>query len=336
MHYSQGRIKVIETVVGVFILIIIFFIAAGIFLKQFRYEHDRFILDATLVGPLGIKGSIPEIADFKSLLPVKFKVISKVETYDPKSLYEKINGKADLYLVSGFESMTSQRFASKTDESFWYEFSVYDMGVPKNAFAVFGAQRRMEAKPLGWTRFAYGTDNAFFLARGKYYIEIVGSGNSQSLLEAMDSMVKNFVKQREIAEEQIDELQYFPDTNLVPHSFSLKTANVFGFSEFYNTFTAQYKFDAETLTAFLSKQADRYAAKNLVENYYKFLIDNGAVDMGDGGGFMIGKVVNFYDSIEIVFSNGEYVAGVHEADNELTAKKLAIMLNNKLSNKLSE
>jgi len=331
MHFPQGRNKVIETGISFFLLSVILFIAIGVFFKQFRYEAGHFISDSMVVSTADITENNAELADLSNILSAEFKAMNTTETYDPNSLYEKINGKADLYLVSGFVHLTCQRFVNKANDKLWWELFVYDMGSPKNAFAVFGAQRRYEAKPLDWTRFSYSTKNAVFLARGRYYIEAVAADESEHLLTSIVAAIKHFIEQRAIKEEQIEELAYFPDRYLIPHSINLIVANVFGFSELRNTFTARYELDGEALTAFISKQANRQTASSIFEKYYSFLIANGGEDKTDGDFSIPAKVVDFYGSTEIVFTNGEYIAGVHEADSEQSAKKLTILLNDNLS-----
>ena len=83
--------------------------------------------------------------------------------------------------------------------------------------------------------------------------------------------------------------------------------------------------------AFLTKCASVEDATALGQDYYEFLIANGAVKKSAVDIALAGRVVDFYGSIEIVFVNGVYMAGVHQADSQESAEKLAIMLNEKLS-----
>ena len=43
------------------------------------------------------------------------------------------------------------------------------------------------------------------------------------------------------------------------------------------------------------------------------------------------KIVDFYGMTEIVFTTGPFVAGVHEAEKQQTAEKLAMILISKLN-----
>ena len=85
------------------------------------------------------------------------------ERFGPETLYEKINGRADLYLSSGFASLKTQRFGVDEAAGAWVELYIYDMTTPENAFSVFSMQRREDAQAAGTVPNGYRTENAQFL-----------------------------------------------------------------------------------------------------------------------------------------------------------------------------
>ncbi|MEE9371080.1 MAG: hypothetical protein V3W45_06380, partial [Sedimentisphaerales bacterium] len=84
-----------------------------------------------------------------------------------------------------------------------------------------------------------------------------------------------------------------------------------------------------------SKQANSNDAKKMAESYRSFLIENGAVKKKTSQKSIEGKVMDFYGTTEIVFTVGQFVTGVHEADNQQAAEKIAEILTNKLNSVLS-
>jgi hypothetical protein len=217
------------------------------------------------------------------------------------------------------------------------ELFVYDMGNIRNAFSVYSTQRRAEAEPFPPMRFAYKTGNALYFVHGKYYIELVGSSESNELLRAMAEVARKIRANLAIDyDTNIDELALFPKENLIGESIKLYLTNAFGFEKLTDTFSAQYKLDSDTITAFLSRRADPQDAQLTAESYYNFLIANGGSAKPAVNKTFEGKVVDFYDTTEIVFATGPFVAGIHEAENQQAAEKLAEILFNKLSNTSAE
>ncbi len=140
MGSIKYRARRLEPVISICLLAILFLIGLGIFIKQFDYDMSRFGI-GTAAAP---KFEIP--FELSSLVPAGFETLSKAEIYNPENLYEKINGKAPLYTESGFEKLSTQRFASISDQSLWMELFVYDMATVRNAFSVYSVQRRAEGE----------------------------------------------------------------------------------------------------------------------------------------------------------------------------------------------
>ncbi len=333
MSQVPGRAKRPESVISICLLVILFLTGAVILVKQSDYDMSRFGISTAVIPKLDTQDSKFEIPfELNSLAPAGFETLSKAEVYNPKNLYEKINGKAPLYIESGFEELSTQRFISINDQSLWMELYAYDMGNVKNAFSVYSVQKRAESEAFPSVQFAYKTGNALYFVHGKYYIEIVGSAESGELFRAIAEVARKIQANLAIDHDtEIAELALFPQENLILGSVKLYLANAFGFERLTNTFTAKYGAGRESVTAFLSKRADSKDAEAIAESYCNFLIENGAVTKNTTNKAIEGKVMDFYGTTEIVFTAGPFVAGIHEAENQQAAEKIAEVLINRLN-----
>lgn len=326
MGSVPGRAKHLESVISICLLVILFLIGAVIFVKQSNYDMSRFGISTAVIPKLEIP------FELSSLAPAGFETLSKAEVYIAENLYEKINGKAPLYIESGFEELSTQRFVSIDDQSLWMELYAYDMGAVKNAFSVYSVQRRADSEAFASMQFGYKSGNALYFVHGKYYIEIVGSAESSELFRAIAEVARKIQANLAIDHDaEVAELALFPQEDLVLGSIKLYLANAFGFERLTNTFTAKYRVGNETITAFLSKQADSKDAEAIAESYRNFLIENGAVAKSTTKRVLEGKVMDFYGTTEIVFTVGPFVAGIHEAENQQTAERKAEILINRLN-----
>ena len=332
MSSKPGRAKRLESAISICLLAILLLIGLGVFVKQFDVDMSRFGIEAATVPEFEIP---PDLASF---VPAGFETLSKTEIYDSENLYEKINGRAALYTDSGFKKLFTQRFASKDDKNLIMELYLYDMGNVRGAFSVYGVQRRadVDALPRFPVSYAYRTSNALYLVHGKYYVELIGFSESDKLLIAMmETGQKIRTNLAADSDTEIAELNLFPPDNIVQGSAKLYLANGLEFEGLTDTFTARYKFGDQIVTAFLSKRADAKQAQNVAESYCKFLVDNGGVDKPTTDKVLEGNIISFhyetYDTFEIVLSIGVYVVGVHEAESQELAEKLALRLVNKLS-----
>ncbi len=320
---SPSRRASRQTIISVLLLLLLLIIVTAVFFKQFFYDPALFNIESPVATD---PGANQNLSTLQSLLPDGFEVFTNAEIFDAENLYIKINGKADLYLASGFKSLSCQRFAYQTDEALWMELFIYDMQNPYNALAVFGTQKRAEATNLDFTQFVYKTENAVFCAKGKYYLELIGATESKKLLNAIVSTAAKFVSQESSDDTAIVELQLFPIAGLDNRSFKLYPVGVFGFNQLNKTFTAEYNIDDLSITAFLSKRSDSQQAKELSGSYYNFLIDNGAKKITPKNKQLPGKVLEFYGSIEWVAVKDNFVLGIHEAPTLDSAETLALAL----------
>jgi hypothetical protein len=323
------RARHIESAISTCLLAVLFLIGIGVFIKQSYYDMSRLGISTTFIELSSQPPAVTE-QERPALVPLKpqgFNALSETEVYEPGNLYEKINGKAPLYIESGFVKLFTQRFISENVEDLWMELFVFDMADIRNAFSIYSVQKRAGTETLPSMQFGYKTSNGLYCVHGKYYIELLGSSESTELLKAMaqvvDKIIGNFPFDKDT---KIDELALLPQDNLIPGSTKLYLANAFGFEGLYDTFTAQYKIDNGTITAFLSKQAGITEAQRMAGDYRKFLIDNGATPKKAVDQSLEGKTFDFYGTTEIVFSVGPFVGGVHEAENQRAAEKVARLL----------
>ncbi|MGA9452892.1 MAG: DUF6599 family protein [Verrucomicrobiia bacterium] len=317
---------------GFVILLCLAGIAAGVLLKQFSFNPA--VLIATAAAPAAPAAakmvSSPASGAMPTILPPELSAFSAPETFTADNLYEKIDGKADLYLTAGFVQLRCQRFALKTAKDDWMEWFVYDMGALPPAFSVYSLQRRSEAQPLELTEFAYESQNALCFVCGRYYVEAVTAMPTEPMMAAMQAMARQFVAANPPGAMGIPELKLFPPENLEAGSQGLQVADAFGFDGFTNVFTAKYRLadgatNAEVL-AFLEMTKSSATAAAVRDVYRSFLLANGGKEIDAGDAASLGKPINFMNTIEIVFAEDNLVAGVHAAPDAASAAKVARLL----------
>jgi len=328
MRTSARQPGQVEKRLGMAILLFLGVIAAGVFRQQFHYNP------AVLAGTAPVQskssaqakpGTAPA-ADFSACLPPELAVFGALETFNADNLFDKIDGKAELYLSSGFVGLRCQRFAVKAEPDNWLEFFVYEMGGVPQAFAVYSGQHRADAQPLDLTPYAYKTANALFFACGRYYLEVVTATPTEKMLAGMSALSRNFVAQNPPGDMRLPELAYFPAENLEPDSFGFQVADTFGFDQFKNVFSAKYRAGDAEVQAFVALRPSPEEAVALRDAYQNFLLANGGKELPAKGNIAGAKRVELLDAVEIVFSQGKVMAGVHAAPSQAAAEQVATLL----------
>lgn len=322
---------VAETSIGILILALLAGVAAGMYVAQSRFDPDLFAIVLQKDGNAAVhKSSLPSPASspVPAFLPEDMVPLGPEETFDSESLSDKIDGKAELYLSSGFVKLSTRRFALKSDPKSWLELYVYEMGNPTNAFSVYSVQKRTDSKPADLGVSAYATADALFFANGAKYYEIISA--SKNLTDDMTALAKNLVESEPRHPGEIAESSLFPPQYLDESSISLHLSDVFGFSGLDRVYTAGYYADGSRVTAFISKRENDDEASGLATAYGKFLLENGGSDAGDIPDAPDAKIYKVFDTYEVVLHRGKFFAGAHEADEMKSAVEVASRIYQKL------
>ena len=330
MSQSSNERGRTERWVGFIILLCLAGIAAGVFHKQFSFNPAVLVATTAAPAPAAPKPIASAPNDSLPTLPPELSAFSAPETFTADNLYDKVDGKADLYLTAGFVGLQCHRLALKATNDVWMEWFVYDMGTLPQAFSVFSLQRRVEAQTLDLTPFAYQTQNSLYFVSGRYYVEAVTAMPTEPMMAAMLAMARQFVAAHPPGVAEIPELKLFPPENLEAGSQGLQIVDAFGFDQFTNVFTAKYRLpggatNTEVL-AFLELTKTAAAAAALRDAYRSFLLANGGKEIESSAAPSLGQPINFMDNIEIVFSEDNALAGIHAGPDAASAAKVAQQL----------
>jgi len=322
----------LESMISAFILFLIIIIGILIYVQQFDYDEEKFdavAIQAGTVGQSSVSAINNEVTlDIAGFKPNGFTPMSERESFDRGTLSDKINGKADLYLESGFVELTAGRFVDQANPALWFEIFLYDMTLPRNAFAVYSSQKRDGVIHKDFAKFAYSTENAVFFVQGKFYIEIIGARPDDALIRSMISMAKHFITLYPADTLELPELRYLPSENLDLGSISIILANGFGFEKFNHIFTGTYHVNGYKITAFVSLRKTAGKAESLATDYDNFLTDFiGGDRLEPETGLIPGlTVVDLFGEYEMVFATQNVLAGVHSAPDKQLGEQIAVNL----------
>ncbi len=254
----------------------------------------------------------------------------KAEHFNAQTLADKIDGKAELYLEAGFESLQTQRVMLKENPHVWGEFFLFVMHSPQSAFAVFSQQRRSAAMPIADVPFGYRAANVVCAAAGPYYVEGVGSADDDQLMEALTESLRALVRSIPPSGHHLKALEWFPESLRAHERAVLYLGSAFGYDGFQETYAVPTGPDMDAMTVFVATSAKGASGREAAEAYVRSLEEAGAKRLSGVNPEEELVVVDFFGFVEVVFSHGELVAGVHEAEQRQAAERTALDFREKL------
>jgi len=96
----------------------------------------------------------------------------KPKHYSPETLYQYIDGEADLYLSYGFQALSTLLYYWHSPEDTFVVVDIYDMGTPLNAFGIYSNFRHPEYNFQNIGVEAFVSEYGLKFAKSQYFVDI--------------------------------------------------------------------------------------------------------------------------------------------------------------------
>ena len=124
----------------------------------------------------------------EALTPEGLSKKSLVERYTEANLYEKIDGRSELFQSYGVSGMAFVTFSKADDPAKFIDVFLYDMTTPLGAFGVYSVERPPGSKPIATGDGGHRSGADLFFRKGRYYASILTSGPDEEAQEAASAL----------------------------------------------------------------------------------------------------------------------------------------------------
>lgn len=114
------------------------------------------------------------------------------ETFDKKSLFDRINGAAPAYINAGYRYSVGAEYR-KAGLADPVTVDVYDMATPKQAAAMFATERTPESTPAKVGDQSYLGGGSLNFCHSRYYVKLAGFEQSPAMDAALTDLAKALV-----------------------------------------------------------------------------------------------------------------------------------------------
>lgn len=235
-------------------------------------------------------------------LPGRIATTGAPSFYKPDTLYQYIDGAADVYLLYDFQSLLHQDFKNGAAE---LAADIYEMKTPEDAFGMFSSERSASYKFTATGIEGYHSKGVMNFVQDRYYVKLTGSGTNADL--ALDQLA-NTISQRIGGIRLLPALfRKLPQSNLVPHSYQYIRKDPLGHAFLSPAYVVAYGSLKEPSKLLISVASDPAAAKSRIDQLAAHLKQSGqcseAPDLGSNG--LQGK--NSFEGRFIARTQGHYV-----------------------------
>ena len=245
-----------------------------------------------------------------------WKPSGEVQTFSPKTLYEYINGAADLYLASDFEELKVAEYVNERKASIIVE--AYRHRTPRDAFGIYSQERLPDGNFLKIGAQGYVDNNILNFVYGSYYVKINSFNTGADDREVLQAVAKKMAENLGEKGGLPSLLSAFPPEGKKGNSEKYITRNFLGYTFFNSAYTADYELAGRAFKLFLIEAADKNECKSIIQKYLR-QIKVPEREMTEGRY----TVLDPHHGVIDLFWKGAYIWGaVDLADADLRSKIL--------------
>jgi len=206
-----------------------------------------------------------EAKDFKFPEIAGWRQSGEVQTFSPKTLFEYINGDADLYLMYDLQELKVTEYLNEKKASVIVD--VYRHKTPTHAFGIYSQERLPNANFLDIGAQGYIEQNILNFLTGPYYVKInsysTGAEDREILLTFAKKVAENLGEKGRLP----SILSSFPQEGKKNNSEKFISINFLGYSFLHSAFTAEYELSGTKFKLFVIEGANGNDCRDMVQKY---------------------------------------------------------------------
>jgi hypothetical protein len=192
----------------------------------------------------------------------------EILTFSRKTLYEYIDGAADLYLTYDFEALKVAEYQNERKSTVTVE--VYFHKTPLQAFGIYSQERLPDANFIDVGAQGYVESNALNFLAGPYYVKMssynTGAEDRNILLTFAKRMAKGLGEKGSLP----PILSSFPEAGKKEHSEKFIAKNFLGYSFLHSAFVADYELSGKRFKLFVM-EGDREECRRMIQQYLQHI-----------------------------------------------------------------
>jgi hypothetical protein len=225
-----------------------------------------------------------------------------VEFYTPETLYQYMDGGADVYVLYELEAMMHQEFhAGQADVT----VDIFDMGADENAFGIYASERSPEYEFISMGAEGYRNQGILNFLQGRYYVKLAGFGNgADAALERFAHAISSQIGGSAALPPLLLRL---PQNGRKPHSEQYLLKDPLGNAFLAPAYLAKYSIDGKESTLLVSVAPDADEARERMRKLAGHFRSSGecrpAPELGEGAI----RAANSFEGNALARAEGHYV-----------------------------
>lgn len=255
----------------------------------------------------------------------------KATLYTRDTLFDRINGEAELYFPYGFQVLASARYANRQNPQIAVEADVYKMGSLLDAFGMYANYRRADDAVVKIGAEGFLSSSQLLFYQDRYFVRLQASGTSSLKQDIFLACAQAVSQNLPRNAGKPGELEAFMIPAVVQRSERYIAKSLLGYAFFRRGLIAAAILEGEQVQVFVVPEESRDAARKAFDQYRSYLNASGQdIQVTETPeGLSLAAVDPLYRSV-FVEQAGRYVIGAVKVKGTRAAKQLVGQLRRRL------
>jgi hypothetical protein len=199
----------------------------------------------------------------------------KATLYNKETLFDRINGEAELYFPYGFELLASARYQSSRNPKIAVDADVYRMGSLLDAFGIYANYRRKEDVVVNIGVEGAISSSQLLFHQERYFVRLQATGTTSLGPDIFLACARAISQNLPRNAVRPKELEAFMIPGVVPKSERYIAQSLLGYDFFRRGLIADAILNGEQMQVFLVPEDSREAAAKAFDQYLSYLRTSG-------------------------------------------------------------
>jgi hypothetical protein len=184
--------------------------------------------------------------------------------YSPETLYQYMDGGADIYLLYDFQLLLHQEFKAKQVD---VTVDVFDMGTQERAFGMYASERSPNYDFISIGTEGYRNEGILNFLKGRYYVKLAGFGSGADAV--LDEFARAIAARIDEKAEFPTLLQQLPQANRKPRSEQYLLKDPLGNAFLGPAYLVSYANESTLLVSVAQDAADAQKRLALLADHFR-------------------------------------------------------------------
>jgi hypothetical protein len=251
--------------------------------------------------------------------------------FDKDTLFDHINGEAELYFPYGFDMLATATYMNGNDSEVWIVADVYRMASPLDAFGIYSNYRKADAPSVRVGAEGFVSSSQLMFYQDRYFVRLQVTGATGLRQDVFLACAQSVSEKLPSNARPAGELEALNIPGIVPRTERYIAKSLLGYAFFRRGIIADALLEGERAQVFLVPEDSVSAAREAFDRYHSYLKAEGEkVQLQEGRDYVTMVAVDPLYGGVFVERSGRYIIGAVRLKEPSSAVKLIEQLRERL------